>query len=117
MDSQSYPPEYLNNLDIPGLPPHRLRLKPFCPVILLRNLDPSVGLCNGTRLRVLRISPRVLECAILGGRHGGETVLLPRVCLTPLGLADNAYGVSFRRTQFALRLAFALTIDKPKDSP
>ena len=47
-----YPPEYLNTLTPNGLPPHMLKLKINCPIILLRNIDPTNGLCNGTRLVV-----------------------------------------------------------------
>lgn len=35
-----------------GMPPHELRLKKGCIVILLRNLNVAQGHCNGTRLRV-----------------------------------------------------------------
>jgi hypothetical protein len=47
-----YPSEFLNTLTPNGLPPHMLKLKIGCPVILLRNIDPTGGLCNGTRLVV-----------------------------------------------------------------
>ncbi|XP_034601220.1 uncharacterized protein [Setaria viridis] len=47
-----YPSEFLNTLTPNGLPPHLLKLKIGCPVILLRNIDPANGLCNGTRLVV-----------------------------------------------------------------
>jgi len=47
-----YPPEFLNTLTPNGLPSHVLTLKIGCPVILLRNIDPANGLCNGTRLVV-----------------------------------------------------------------
>jgi ATP-dependent DNA helicase PIF1 len=36
-----YPSEFLNTLTTSGLPPHVLRLKIGCPIILLRNIDPS----------------------------------------------------------------------------
>ncbi|WMV27142.1 hypothetical protein MTR67_020527 [Solanum verrucosum] len=38
--------DFLHTLNVPGLPPYRLVLKQNCPVILLRNLNPSEGLCN-----------------------------------------------------------------------
>jgi hypothetical protein len=44
--------EFLNTITLPGMPPHWLALKVGVPVILLRNLDASCGLCNGTRLIV-----------------------------------------------------------------
>ncbi|CAN6919771.1 unnamed protein product [Brassica oleracea] len=48
----SYPLEYLNSLEFPGLPAHKLRLKLGVLVMLLRNLNQKEGLCNGTRLIV-----------------------------------------------------------------
>src|SRR6185437_5814759 len=46
----NYPLDFLNSITPNGLPPHELKVKKNCPVILLRNLDPHNGLCNGTRL-------------------------------------------------------------------
>ena len=45
-----YQQEFLNSISLGGLPPHILRLKKGAPIMLLRNIDPKVGLCNGTRL-------------------------------------------------------------------
>ncbi|KAI8530232.1 hypothetical protein RHMOL_Rhmol11G0040100 [Rhododendron molle] len=42
--------DFMHSVAPPGLPPHRLILIENCPVILLRNINPSKGLCNGTRL-------------------------------------------------------------------
>ena len=44
-----YPTEFLNALAFSGMPDHQLRLKLYAIVMLLRNLNPSAGLCNGTR--------------------------------------------------------------------
>lgn len=105
----AFPIEFLNSVDLPGLPPHKLRLKVGCPVILLRNLDPERGLCNGTRLRVVAIQRRLLQCTILGGERHGEFCQFPRI---PMPAPDNTDGVSFTRQQWPVKLAFAMTINK-----
>ena len=55
-DAETYAMEYLNIVNLSNLPLHELKLKIGTPVILLHNLSPSTGLCNGTRLHVARIS-------------------------------------------------------------
>ena len=67
-----YSAEFLNILTPPGIPPHELHLKVGVPVILLRNLDPSSGLCNGTRLIVRRLARNVKLGDVVGGAHDGE---------------------------------------------
>ena len=52
--NDAIPVEYLRSLNASGLPPGELALKPGCPLILLRNLTPARGLCNVTRLVLLR---------------------------------------------------------------
>ncbi|XP_062089097.1 uncharacterized protein LOC133795659 [Humulus lupulus] len=50
-----YPPEFLHSLKFNGIPNHDIRLKEGVPVMLLRNLNQTEGLCNGTRLIVTRL--------------------------------------------------------------
>ena len=78
-----YPSEFLNSLTPNGLPPHILKLKRNCPVILLRNLDPPNGLCNGTRLVVRAFQRNTIDAEIVLGEHAGKRVFLPHIHLCP----------------------------------
>ncbi|KAF8049879.1 hypothetical protein N665_2102s0002 [Sinapis alba] len=104
-----YPQEYLNSLEFPGLPNHRLCLKVGAPVMMLRNLNQEDGLCNGTRMVVTRLGDRIVEVEIMTGKEAGERVLIPRIQLTPI---DTMYPFTFRRRQYPLRLCYAMTINK-----
>ncbi|XP_074271021.1 uncharacterized protein LOC141594939 [Silene latifolia] len=105
-----YPAEFINKLNPGGMSPHELVLKENCPVILIRNLQPSFGLCNGTRLICKRFLPNSIECVIMTGQHTGDHVFIPRVKLRP-GPSSN-YPFQFQRNQFPLKLSFAMTINK-----
>ncbi len=105
-DSVQYPTEILNSSDLPGMPPHNLRLKVGCPVMLLRNLD-APDLCNGTRLIVKQTLPHVLEATVLTGQAQGKDIFIPRIQLIPSDLP-----LQFKRLQFPLKVCFAMSISK-----
>ena len=99
--------EYLNSRLPNGFPTHALHLKPGIPLVLLRNLDPKAGLCNGTKLIFERcLHNKVLECKIAGTN---QTVLIPRIVFIPKA-GEFTYGWS--RLQFPVKPGFAMTINK-----
>ena len=104
-----YPTEFLNTLNMSGLPLHELRVKTGAVVMLLRNLDQGSGLCNGTRLIVTAVHANILECMIITGDFLGNRVMIPRITLQP---SDSRFPFTLRRRQFPLRVAFAMTINK-----
>jgi ATP-dependent DNA helicase PIF1 len=106
----AFPPEFLNSLNPSDLPPHKLSLKPGCPIILLRNINFQAGLANGTRLIVNEMRRNTLLATILSGSHSGEQVIIPRIKLTAKETPKDP--VAFGRTQFPVRLAFAMSINK-----
>ncbi|XP_072078142.1 uncharacterized protein [Arachis hypogaea] len=85
MESQLdiYSPELLNSINCSGLPPHKLILKVGVLVMLLRNIDKSSGLCNGTRLQVRKLGNHVIEYEILTGNNVGHIALIPRMNMVP----------------------------------
>lgn len=102
-------PEFLNTIVASGLPAHRLKLKVGIPIMLLRNIDHSSGLCNGTRLILTRMGKYVLEAVVLSGSNRGLKVYIPRLSLTP---SDPRIPFKFQRRQFPLMVCFAMTINK-----
>ena len=102
-------PEVLHTFNPSGFPLHQLELKNGAPLMLLRNLDPVHGLYNGTRLRLIRSTRRILECRVLGANGHDNVVFIPRIALDS-GLEDSP--VPFRRLQFPVHLAYAMTINK-----
>ncbi|KAK9668308.1 hypothetical protein RND81_13G050100 [Saponaria officinalis] len=105
-----YPSEFINKLCPGGMSPHDLVLKENYPVILLRNILPSFCLCNGTRLVCSHFFPNLIDCIIVTGHHKGEHAFIPRVKLRPS--TSNGYPFQFQRTQFPIKLSFAMTINK-----
>jgi len=81
----AYLAEFFQQLNASGLPPALLGLKVGCPVILLRCLDTGEGLCNKTRMVVLNMRRKVLQCRIISKdkRFRGKMVLIPRIRLSP----------------------------------
>ena len=77
VDSSLYPLEFLNTLTPSGMPPHKLVLKKDVLVILLRNLNPAEGLCNGTRLIIKECYQNTIDAEILTGVNQGKRIFLP----------------------------------------
>ena len=110
-DATHYQVEYINTLQASGLPSHKLTLKKNAVVMLLRNLNISGGLCNGTRLIIQDvINERLIRAIIATGECKGKTVLIPKIITQP---ADDTYfGFEWQRLQFPILLAFSFTIHK-----
>ena len=107
--AEHYAVEYLQSINLASLPPSCLRLRIGVPLILIRNLSPKQGMCNGTRLRLLGISRNCLQVLILGGKWDGEIPLLPRIKLTT---TDEDLPFILERKQFPVRICFAMTVNK-----
>jgi ATP-dependent DNA helicase PIF1 len=104
-----FPVEFLNSLNLNGVPVHELKLKKGMPVILLRNLDTRKGLCNGTRLIVRELLNNVIDCEVVTGISKGHRVFIPRITCTSL---SKQLPFTLKRRQFPIQPCFAMTINK-----
>ena len=77
--------------------------------MLLRNLTPPEGMCNGTRLRLTHIGRFILEGQILSGERHGEKRLIPRILMNT---TEGELPWIVSRKQFPIRLCFAMTVNK-----
>jgi ATP-dependent DNA helicase PIF1 len=76
-----YPIEFLNSLNMSGVPPHTLNLQEGCPVILLWNMPGD--LANGTRLIVVKLMQHIIDAEIAIGPDKGRRVFIPCLNIIP----------------------------------
>ncbi|OMO77929.1 DNA helicase PIF1, ATP-dependent [Corchorus olitorius] len=108
-----YPIEFLNGITSPGTPPHRLRFKIGCIVMLLRNINQMSGLCNGTRLMITSLGRTVMEGVAIAGDHVGQRFFIPRIVFV---VENRQWHFILVRRQFPLRICYAMTINKSHKS-
>ncbi|KAL0704043.1 hypothetical protein Bca4012_070468 [Brassica carinata] len=109
VNNEALSADFVNTIKVPGLPNHSLRLKVGCPVMVLRNIAPTDGLMNGTRLQITQLMDFMVQARIITGERIGEIVDIPILLITP---SDTRLPFKMRRRQLPLAVAFAITINK-----
>ena len=107
----AYPTDFLNSITLSGMPPHSMTLKVGAPVMLLSNVraGPGYGLCNGTRLIILKLEQGYLRQRLPVVVNKGKTVLIPRITIAP---SDTELPFTLKRHQFPIRPCFATSTNK-----
>ena len=104
-----WPVNFLNSLTPSGMPPHELTLAPGALVMLLRNLDADVGLCNGVRAIVVHAERRVLDVMLASGSKARARAFIHQLVLAP---KNPDLPLVLRRKQFPVKLAWCMTLNK-----
>ncbi|KAK1371084.1 ATP-dependent DNA helicase [Heracleum sosnowskyi] len=105
----AFPPEYLNSINIPGIPPHELKLKVGVAVMLMRNLNQTLGLCNGTRMMITKCLKICVQCEVICGAFVGTRHFIPRMELCP---TETKLPFKLIRKQMPLQICYSMTINK-----
>jgi ATP-dependent DNA helicase PIF1 len=108
-DPTMFPIEYLNTIHLSSFPIFHLRLKVGAPITLIRNINKSQGLVNGTRFIVTALGTNIITARIMGGPFNETQVIIPRITLST---AADKYPFELRRRQFPVRLCYCTTINK-----
>ena len=98
----------LNQVNVSGIPPHRLPLKVGALIILIKNLHVSHGHCNGTRYIIVEITDNLIKAEKVSGGEN-SVILIPHI---PMMSKDSSYPVPFKRTQYPVLGAYYLTINR-----
>ena len=77
--------------------------------MLLRNLQPLQGQCNGTKYIVTVLHDNIIEAVVAGGSYKGNKLFIPRIPIKP---TDGTFPFDMTRRQFPLRPCFAITSNK-----
>jgi ATP-dependent DNA helicase PIF1 len=80
---------------------------------MMRNIDQSGGLCNGTRLIIDVLGKYYIGATIITGKNVGDKIIIPILNLIP---SDPRLPFKFTGRQFPLTLCFAMTINKSQAS-
>nr|GEW55070.1 ATP-dependent DNA helicase PIF1-like [Tanacetum cinerariifolium] len=108
-DDSIYTKEFLNSLRMSGMPHHIIKLKIGTPIMLMRNIDQKVELCNGTRLQALRLGNNIIDAKIISGGSIGKICAIRRMVISP---TDTKMPFKLNRRQFPIQVCFAMTINK-----
>ena len=108
-DIESIHQELVAQTEWPGIPKHNLRLKKFAIVMVMRNINPAIGLVNGTKMIIEDMNPYFLHCRILSKTaFYNRVVRVPRIRFS----SDRNCWISFTRIQFPVTLCYSMTINK-----
>ncbi|GJV28743.1 ATP-dependent DNA helicase RRM3-like protein [Tanacetum coccineum] len=102
-DDSIYTTEFLNGIRMSDIPHHSIKLKIGTPIMLMRNIDQRAGLCNGTRLQVLRMGDNIIEAKIISGGSVGTICAIPRMIISP---TDTKMPFKLNRRQFPIQVYF-----------
>ena len=103
--------EVIHSKTAGNLPPHLLELKVGLIVMCTQNLSLREGLCNGTRMQVVKLLEKTVVCKIITGVGRDKEVVINPVRHT-YGNQKNVRKMAFERLQLPIKPAAVMTQNK-----
>jgi hypothetical protein len=105
-----YPPEYVQSLNIHGVPPSQLTLQINARYMIVRNANPP-AICNGILAQLIGCSRYICKIKLLTGPGKNQMVYLPRFS-TRVTSESSGLPFAFTRRQFPIIPAYCVTVHK-----
>ncbi|WOG87481.1 hypothetical protein DCAR_0206707 [Daucus carota subsp. sativus] len=77
--------------------------------MLMRNLNQTLGLCNGTRMMITKCLKHCVQCEVICGAFAGTKHFIPRMELFP---TETKLPFKLIRKQMPLQICYSMTINK-----
>ncbi|WOG92588.1 hypothetical protein DCAR_0311861 [Daucus carota subsp. sativus] len=84
-------------------------VKQLIVVMLMRNLNQTLGLCNGTRMMITMVLKHCVQCVVISGAFKETRHFIPRMELSP---TETKLPFKMCRKQMPLQICYAMTINK-----
>lgn len=78
-EKMKIPVDVINEFNQSRMPIHNLRNKTGSIIMCLRNINPFIGLCNGTRLKVIGLNENLIIGEIINGKFKNQVVQIFRI--------------------------------------
>ena len=77
--------------------------------MLLRNLNQSMGFCNGTRLIITQLTNKIIEGQVINSNYITKKVYITRI---DMNRHESKWPFTLKRRQFPIKISYAMTINK-----
>lgn len=103
--------QFLSSLRTSGLSNHHITSKVGTPIMLMRNINQSEGLCNGTRLIVTKLGNHIIETQMMGGKGDDKIIYIPMMDMSP---SQSPWSFKLNRWEFLIIVCYSVPLTNRK---
>lgn len=77
--------------------------------MLLKNINKSMGICNGSKMIISKLKKRMIEVVVIDRKNSSKKVTILIMIITQ---PDSRLSFKLTKRQFLILLIFAMSINK-----